>query len=40
LFGAAEWDRRAGHLGAVHRHHAVLQCTGQAVDLTRIVTVP
>src|SRR3546814_16966772 len=32
LLHTAEGDRRAGHLGAVHRHHAELQRPAHAVD--------
>src|SRR3546814_16659420 len=32
LLHTAAGDRRAGHLGAVHRHHAELQRPAHAVD--------
>src|SRR3546814_12435184 len=39
LLHTAEGDRRAGHLGAVHRHHAELQRPAHAVDAPGIVRV-
>src|SRR3546814_17822815 len=40
LLHTAEGDRRAGHLGAVHRHHAELQRPAPAVDARGIARVP